>query len=443
MSSSIPSPFYLLLTNPSWGGTKAYHSVLEGLSADWTFDPNETHDGKSLLGLLLVRWCKQRLSEEGLLQVLEALIGRGADPDQAMQEASSGGMRWSEYSATQKLLSAAALGKDLSVSTASATLMTIVAKELNVQAGIEQVKAVLDTLQGWDTEIDGIKVLPWLALNCCEEGKMKGWPTNPDSTTSANVQKMRLLRNLALTSKAADTLDSTNRLLLGCGMSMMSSYYTSNAGETEAGQALDKVTWKVLGEDTPALIEGIRLIVATADLDPVIKVQTGMAVGHGLAQDITDPEQSWAAFAAAIPLMYQEGKFAGDDDTLSHVLTIHHGIPSAQFWDALPHDAVHHDAMMRVLLCSSRSGRPWVESITDLRQPLLDDMFNWARQSPLPPFDMAVCKSWVGNRLDRDDPTLFDRLDSYQDKVRSAYESETLQGSTASVPFSTGKRPRI
>lgn len=435
---NTPTPIYLLLTNPAWGNTPVFDHVLEGAAKGWDFDPNETHDDAPLLGATVHRWKVLGLPESGLLQVVNILVKRGADPCAALEHASSQGAGWIGYGAVKNMLVSLSSGKDLDSASLGASLVDIASQGLNIQDANTEINKLLEPLGGWSARIDGVGVLSWLALNCCEEGDMQGWTTTRWSGADSNVRKMRLLRSLALSSKTAETANPTDQLLTACGMLLLSSYYRKTGGEVDAGNALCKVAGKILGTDEAAIVQNLSRVIKDDDLDPSLRARLGMSVALGLVPAIQDPTLSWEAFALAIPLMYGEGKFLGCRQTLSKVLNLKKGLPGISFWDALPHDSIHHEAMLRVMLCSynaSMFGNPLIS----LRHDLLDDLKRWASLGALPEFDMEACKSWVQNQAFHHDDELQQELEQYQGFVRASFQSLALSQTT---PVSSPPSPR-
>lgn len=431
MNSSQPTPIYLLLTNPAWGGNKDFEQVMRGLDGAWEFDANETSADRPLMGEVINRWMLLELPEEGLIDVIERLVKRGASASAALEYANTHDNRWKSYRAVQRMLQELSAGKELGSVSLGAKLLDIASQGLNVQDANSEIVALLDQHQGWDTKIDGLRVLPWMAINCCQEGQMQGWTTPRWSTADSNIRKMRLLRNLALSSKVANYTDAVDRLLTGCGMLMLSSYYRSHGGEVDAGDTLCKAAGKVLGGDENEIIETLEKAVSSGDLDLDARVKLGMSVILGLVEFIEDPQLSWKALTLAIPLAYENDRFLGSDKTFAKVLQVDKDLPDSQFWQSLPHDAIHHDAMLRVLLCSFQN---YHNDTSKFRTEFFDLTKQWASLAPLPELDMEQCKTWAANGHGYRNNFEFQRqLDEYQEIIRCSWQGNSLQSSTPQV----------
>jgi hypothetical protein len=398
MTKKIPSPTYLLLSNPTWGDSEQYESVLEALSVGiWQFNPNETHGDISLLRGLILGWTdNHRNSEQKLVPLVSNLLRLGAHAQTGLgREGELDRVRWSGYGATKTLLHSGGIpgmAEDAGLEVDLMSALGAGGSIANMTAGILQ---QINARQGWNTKVRGIGVVPWMALHAREAGEaLPGWVSTKSQGSGAQAQKVRLLRKLISIGGAAAQLSAGEKLMTVIGASAMASQFTGTVDEHMAQASMFNTLGKFM-EGVP-LLETISEIASDAGLDKSIRARMGGSIFNGLgmftggdgagrgAQGCMLENQrllAWDVLAAGMPLWADKGV---NKTLVANRFIRDNGAPTADFWQKMPCNGETQELMIQLLLAS------FAQSKEDAQIQFIAGMSQWARQSPgLPEVSMT------------------------------------------------------
>lgn len=438
-----PSPYYLLLTNPSWAGHEDdLERVLTGVRGGWTFDPNEGGETQGVLGVMLRRWYDQRQPESSLLNVADALLKRGSDPSLALAMLNKGPVfDWHYYAGAQSLLHGWKAGLDPEQSLVGAQMLCIMGDTAGTTETRRRVEKLLDGIGGWKGTVHGVAAISWLALHACHEGSLGGWSGSMfDSTADYFTKQLRQMRALATAAKGSFEHDDTARFSLACGMLLASTYTPKSSAGSDACSALSSQAIGLL-EPVPEtdLVVLFQKTLDSGATDPYFHFRLSMAVIKGLAPRVQDKRIAWGLVGMALPHLHEHGTYLGGGRSLDEVLNKEMGLPPASFYEQLPVNNGCHEALLHIFMGQFRvSERPDMRPFREQSVRMLDDMIEWADGGQLNPVNIEP--HLATNYYLKNNTAAMDALDRYQEAFLAQSRANALSEQTTPVQVNRSMR---
>jgi hypothetical protein len=309
------SPVYWLLSNPSWIGERDERDqkIVESLQHGWDYDPNEAHDGVSLLvGFLLAQTSYSysgSADEATTFQVVKALLGRGANAQEAMQEQAKrpgyNAVRWDTIPSVRSLLLSWQHDRKEISDSLSVGLIAILRNHHDAGGAEEKIEQLLGESQGWNTLVQGIPVSSWIAINAMGYGmRLPGWTEGTQSTGGMLAARVRMCRTLVQRGQMAESnLKPHERLMAACGLVALAATCSSTMDDISAQSNAYKTARKLVADQD---IESALGEIVKSGLNEDIKARIGANFVRAAEQLCETPDEAWRCIAKAWPLLQSE-----------------------------------------------------------------------------------------------------------------------------------------
>ena len=400
----LPSAAYLLLAHPSWNKNREdYEQVLACLSDPlWGFDPNESHLGISMGQALLRGWSREHTTEETLIPIVLKLLERGADPKIILnEEMFVGAIGWDGLGGVRNILMASC-NPDLSQRDREITgeLMRGLTTQRSIESVISSTEKIVQSYDGWNTKINHIGVLPWIAMYSRAYGE--GFPCWGGlfyycnaTDMSARVNLLRRLVAVVGNRKSGQTVEMTDveRMMIAVGIAGCASACAphSKVGKDTIERSLQVIQTLMKGIDTAQCIVQVGKSLGSVEL----RARFGLLLLSGMSCFVKNGQQAWDNFEAAAPLLLlRKTPLIGRDAAYYFISTF--GAPSKDFWRRWPATAEHHNLIFHFLLASEYDIDKRREDTNDGIRAALVDMTRWSSEHhDLPVVDFGAAEKMV------------------------------------------------
>ena len=411
--STLPSAVYHLMLNPSWLERPAQaQRVIEGL-AEWEMDANETHDGVCLLRGLLRHARTTENSEPLLIQVVQALLERGAKADAVFEQDTM--IRWACLPGVKQALTRHMYPSERVERDDPRGLGVISA--LRGNGGVEEVVSKAESVlgpAGMSERIDGLLAGAWVALHARPAGDaLPGWCVPLQAYGGGLGRMARIARRVVTQSGWANDGTAQERLIAGLGLAAAVIDFSGNNDDRAAQQAaLNTARKLVQGLDASSLLLGL----GRSDLSRDQKSRLGAALLSGGPALFGD--KAWDMVRTGWGLLDDKRM---DRGTASAKLVSALGPPIA-WLDDLPRSAINQEILLDFLAGSLDRFSPETPQTAQARINYIEALGRWRAGHDLPGLDIGFFR----NLAARNGKTL-------NDGIAQALEAIVLQANTSAA----------
>lgn len=434
----VPSALYLLLKNSSWRSSEDANSVAEGLrDGRWQYDPNESHDGVSMLRSVLSGWTGSNTAgNRPLLEITQALLDRGADADEVLIRLAQGAghIHWEAIGDVHMLVRSRSKQHAPHADDALAI-------ELMGALHGQGLKAVLDQHQGWRTRLHGVNMATWIALHTqCYGDNLPSWNARGGwAPAGAQATAWRMAKNYVNAAQQEKSLSDQDRIEAALALAGMIERLTPGPGASrtaneDAAVLVCRKTANGLLNDAQnhglTLEAGLRALSENTDLSDAVRARLAAAAGGCIGSLATDAtrEQRWRIVAAALSLM-RDARVALGPPAGGNLVMAQCGDPPPEFWDEVPGTPEYQGVLFDLLVGSYGNGG----SNPSMRRNFMEGIAAWMERHPhLPAPDHLALIERAGAQIRR------------EPEVMALLELVGLERNTAPAPSSTsGRGPRL